>query len=74
MGKKWYAGDSYYSTNVTYDSGGWTVHVFDSKEARDRWVDEDPSELQNHRCALSAKDAEKIAPAARYDFDGREYH
>lgn len=37
--RKYYAGENDYGVNVTFGSNGWTAYVFDSKQARDTWVD-----------------------------------
>ena len=73
MARKFYAASSYYGTNVTYDSGGWAVHVFDSKQERDAWVDADPMETP-HRETATATTADKISPLKFGYTDNRIYH
>jgi hypothetical protein len=41
MKRNWYAAYCPYGTNVAYESGCYTVHVFTSKADRDSWVDAD---------------------------------
>ena len=75
MTRKFYAGESYYGIKTTYDSGGWTVHVFSSKAGRDEWVKADPSQAEPHREAITSKVADRIAPVAGYGTeDYRHYH
>ena len=40
MGKKYYAAHNPYGTNLTYNSIGWSFLAFESKNARDKYVDE----------------------------------
>ncbi len=40
MAKKFYAGSHYLGKNFSYDTDGWTVFVFETKEARDEFVNE----------------------------------
>ena len=75
MSKKYYAAYSSYGINVTYDSGGWAVHVFQTKQERDAWVAQDDATGTPKREAITAKQANKISPVRGYECDdGRMYH
>lgn len=64
--KYYYAASNSYGTNFTYDSPGWTVHAFETKEARDAWVNADDYPNGNPtRENTTAETAHKIAPDLR---------
>lgn len=61
--KKFYAGYSDMGIEFTYSSPCWTVMAFDSKSAREAWVEEsNNSSHEGHLVAenISRKDAEEI--------------
>lgn len=61
--RNYYAGYNSYGTSFTYDSDGWSVHVFSDRDARDAWVDEDQYPNGNPtRETISAKIARRIQP------------
>lgn len=61
--RNFYAGYNSYGTGFTYDSNGWSVHVFDSQAARDAWVNADDYPNGNPtREAVTLATARKIQP------------
>lgn len=56
MARKYYGASSAYGVNVTYDSPGWSVHVFEDKKSRDAWVGESPN-----REVITLANAKRIA-------------
>jgi len=67
MSRQFYAAYNSYGTNFTYESDGWSVHVFDSKANRDAWVDADEYPNGNPtRETVDLKTAKKIQPNREY--------
>jgi len=63
MSRQYYAGYNSYGTSFTYDSDGWSVHVFNSKSARDQWVGDDKYPDGNPtRESVTLKTAKKMQP------------
>lgn len=67
MSRKFYAGYNSYGTNFTYESDGWSVHVFDNKTDRDAWVDAGEYANGNPtRETVDLKTAKKIQPRREF--------
>ncbi|MHA2055321.1 MAG: hypothetical protein ACW99F_17210 [Candidatus Hodarchaeales archaeon] len=63
MTRNFYAAYNSYGTSFTYDSDGWSVHVFDNKAKRDAWVNADECPDGNPtREAITLKKAKRIQP------------
>lgn len=61
MARHFYAAYTPYSTQFTYETGGYTVLRFRTKAERDAWVDADDYHGGNpHREAISRKTAQRI--------------
>lgn len=62
MSKKYYAGYSYLGIRFTYDSPCWSVYAFDSKAARDKYVEQHELDDNNNVVmeAITRREAERI--------------
>jgi hypothetical protein len=70
MSRKFYAAYNGYGTSFTYDSDGWSVHVFRSKAERDAWIDADKYPNGNPtREPIDLVTAKKIQPNREYWID-----
>jgi hypothetical protein len=61
--KHYYVGYNSYGTQFTYDGGGWSAHVFWSREERDKWVHDHEYNDQGNVVveSISAQTAYQIA-------------
>jgi hypothetical protein len=67
MARKFYAGSNNYGTSFTYESDGWSVHMFESKSERDAWVDADRYPNGNPtRETIDLLTAKRIQPDRSY--------
>ena len=66
--KTYYAGHNGYGTNVSYRSMGWWVKRFDTKKARDKWVDDNLVNEQGNTVAepITRKTAQIILGAGEW--------
>ena len=61
MSKQYYVGHSYMGINYTYDSECWRVYAFDSKKARDEYLDNNEYDGSQYVAeSITRKTAEKI--------------
>ena len=62
--RHYYAASTTYSTDVTYETGGYTVHCFRNKPDRDAWVDRQWDDPDKHRTreSIDYRTACKIEP------------
>lgn len=66
--RHYYAARCYYGVECSYDGDGWSAYVFDTKKARDEWVEEYEYNQDGKRVveAVSQKIAFKIAGVSAY--------
>lgn len=61
--RHYYAAYNSYGTNFTYDSPGWTVHVFETKKEREEWLNADTYPNGNPtREPITAETAYRLNP------------